>query len=178
MELKDVIEKRASVRQFTDESIPLETLKELVRRASLAPSINNAQPWKFYVITDKKILRQMAESVKEKINSFFPEFENEKQKSTKEAVIKFSTFFADAPALIAVAAKPYEAVVDKILDSSDFTHVDFNTLRNYPNIQSIGASVQNLLLTAVDLGYDACWLSGPLVAKDELEKLFNQVCSC
>lgn len=173
MELKEVIEKRTSVRQFTGESIPIDDLKEIIRRASLAPSINNSQPWKFYVITDKEILSKMAEAVKIKINSFFPELENEKQISTKDAVIKFSTFFADAPVLIAVASKPYEAVVDKIIETSDMTHGDFNTLRNYPNIQSIGACVQNILLSSVDLGYDACWLSGPLVAKEELEKIIN-----
>jgi len=173
MELKEVIEKRTSVREFTGELIPIDDLKEIIRRASLAPSINNSQPWKYYVITDKEILKRMAEAVKEKINSFFPELNNEKLKSTKEAVIKFSTFFADAPALIAVASKPYEAVVDKILGESDLTHGDFNALRNHPNLQSIGASVQNILLSSVDLGYDACWLSGPLVAKEDLEKILN-----
>ncbi len=173
MELKDVLEKRTSVRQFTGEEIPYDNLREMIRRASLAPSINNAQPWKFYVITNKSVLQHMASAIKEKLDAFFPELENEKQKSIKETVIKFSTFFTNAPALIAVASKPYEAVVDKILDNSDLSHTDFDSLRNYPNIQSIGASVQNILLSAVDMGYDACWLSGPLVAKSELEKILH-----
>ncbi len=30
-----------------------------------------------------------------------------------------------------------------------------------------------MILAAVDLGYGACWLSGPLVAKDDLEPMLG-----
>jgi nitroreductase len=55
----------------------------------------------------------------------------------------------------------------------DMTHDEINKMRNYPDIQSAGASIQNLLLAAVDMGYGACWLSGPMVAKDDIEKMLN-----
>ncbi len=42
-------------------------------------------------------------------------------------------------------------------------------MRGYPDIQSIGAAVQNLLLAALDIGYGTCWLSGPVVAREEIE---------
>ncbi len=69
MELVNAIENRASVRSFTAEKIKPEDLKELVRRAGLAPSINNSQPWKFVVVTNHELLKKMAEAVSESIGN-------------------------------------------------------------------------------------------------------------
>jgi nitroreductase len=52
MELKEVIEKRVSIRTFTDEPVAVSDIKEIIKRAGLAPSINNSQPWKFIAITN------------------------------------------------------------------------------------------------------------------------------
>ena len=53
------------------------------------------------------------------------------------------------------------------------SHEELNRLRGYPAIQSIGAAVQNMLLRATDLEYGSCWLSGMMVAREELEKLLG-----
>ncbi len=66
--------------------------------------------------------------------------------------------------------KPYETVLETAVE---LTHDEINTLRNYPDIQSAGASIQNILLTAVDMGYGACWLSGPMFARQEIEQMLN-----
>ena len=172
MELNETITQRASIRNFTDEPISLKDLKEMVRRAGLAPSINNSQPWKFYAITNQNILQAMAKAVQMKIDELFPDVSG-KDANIKETINIFSTIFVKAPAIIAVAASSYEALSDKMLSNSNLTHDDLNVLRVYPDIQSVGASVQNLLLTAVDLGYGACWLSGMLVARDELQEILK-----
>ncbi|QKK00494.1 MAG: hypothetical protein HND40_13405 [Ignavibacteriota bacterium] len=80
MELKDVIEKRSSIRMFTDEKIPIEDIKEVIRRAGLAPSINNSQPWKFIAITNKDIIDKMGKIVQEKVLDYFPH-ENKEEKN-------------------------------------------------------------------------------------------------
>jgi len=170
--LNETITKRTSIKKFTDEHVSIDDLKEMVRRAGLAPSINNSQPWKFYVITNQNILQAMAKAVQLKIDELFPEV-NGKDANIKATINIFSTIFVKAPAVIAVAAKPYEALSDKLLSNSNLTHEDLNILRIYPDIQSIGASVENLLLSAVDLGYGTCWLSGMLVAREELQEILK-----
>ena len=35
---------------------------------------------------------------------------------------------------------------------------------------SLGASIQNLLLAATDMGYGACWLTAPQVAASNVER--------
>ncbi len=171
MELQQAIETRASVRTFTEKAVPVNDLREMVRRAGLAPSINNSQPWKFYAITDQNILKAMANKVQLKIDELFPDVVEDS--NVKSTVNFFSTIFVKAPAVIAVAIEPYKSISDKLLNHSDLTHDDMNALRNFPDIQSMGASIQNLILSAVDLGYGACWLSGMLVAREELEEILK-----
>lgn len=170
MELKQVIESRASVRNFSSDDVPVEHLREMVRLAGLSPSVNNSQPWKFIAIKNRELLKCMADCVLAKINESLPVCEDEAERKAKSQVEWFSTFFGDAPAVIAIITRPYEAIVDKALPHSGLTHEDINTMRGCPDIQSIGASIENLQLAACDMGYGACWLSGPLMAREGLEK--------
>jgi len=169
MELKETIEQRTSIRNFKDAPVPVEDLKHLVRMGGYAPSVNNFQPWKFYAITNRQLLSNMAEKVKGKIEEL-PENESIASDNIKSQVEWFSTFFEEAPAVIALSMEDYESVLEKGVNLS---HQDINILRNYPDIQSAGAAIENILLTAVDMGYGACWLSAPMMAKEELEKLIG-----
>lgn len=169
MEVLDAIEKRRSVRHFLPDQVPLEDLKEMVRRAGLAPSVNNYQPWEFLVVLNRALLDRMAQKVSQKIGSL-PVNESRVATNIKSQVEWFSTFFKNAPALIALAMEEYESILEKGVRLS---HEEINRNRNFPDIQSAGACIQNLLLSAVDLGYGACWLSGPMVAREELEELLQ-----
>lgn len=55
MSFKDLIEKRHSVREFSDKKIPKEDLEEVLTEASYAPSWENAQPWHVHVATGKAL---------------------------------------------------------------------------------------------------------------------------
>jgi len=167
MNIKDAIEQRVSIRNFTEESVPRSVVSELVRRAGLAPSVNNYQPWKFIAIHNKELLNQMATVVSKKIKSL-PANQSIAAKNVKSQVEWFATFFQEAPAVVALTMEDYESVLEKGVALS---HKDINEARNHPDIQSAGAAIQNMLLSAVDLGYGACWMSAPLMAKEALEQL-------
>ena len=53
MNIKEGIEKRFSVRAFTDEVPSMEIIKEILKTANSAPSGGNIQPWKVYVLNEK-----------------------------------------------------------------------------------------------------------------------------
>jgi nitroreductase len=169
MELKSAIQKRTSVRVFKDEKVPVSDLKEMVRLAGLAPSVNNYQPWKYIAVTNKEILNQMAGIVADKIAAL-PSKKTIASKNIITQVTWFSTFFKDAPAVLALVIEPYETVLES---GVNLTHDEINRIRNFPDIQSAGASIQNLLLSAVDMGYAGCWLSGPMFAKKEIEEMLG-----
>lgn len=53
------IHSRKSVRNFTQEPVKTELLKELVKAAMAAPSSVNKQPWSFIVVTRRELLDQI-----------------------------------------------------------------------------------------------------------------------
>jgi nitroreductase len=62
------IAKRRTVRDFSDEPVPWELVRNAVRAAALAPSGANRQPWRFVVISDPAVKREirMAAEAEEK----------------------------------------------------------------------------------------------------------------
>ncbi|WII71164.1 nitroreductase family protein [Bdellovibrio sp. 22V] len=58
-EFKKVVQSRRSVRVFTEESIPEETVRECLELALLAPNSSNLQPWEFYWVLDPDKLRTL-----------------------------------------------------------------------------------------------------------------------
>jgi iodotyrosine deiodinase len=53
---------RRTVRAFSSEPVPLELIENAVRCASLAPSGANQQPWRFVVVSNPEIKRQIREA--------------------------------------------------------------------------------------------------------------------
>jgi nitroreductase len=62
MELKEVIEKRESIRDYEDKPIPQDKLLRVLEAARLAPSGSNRQPWKFVVVKDRKTRQKLAQA--------------------------------------------------------------------------------------------------------------------
>ena len=50
---------RRSVRHFSDKSIPLEVIKNIILTASSAPSGANKQPWKFIIVQEAELKRKI-----------------------------------------------------------------------------------------------------------------------
>jgi nitroreductase len=169
MELKAAIEARTSVRVFTEDKVSVEDIRELVRLSGLAPSVNNFQPWRYIAVFNKDLLNRMAEVVAEKID-LLPIKKSIAASNVKKQVTWFSTFFRDAPVVLILVTRPYETILETAVDLS---HDEINLVRNHPDIQSAGASIQNILLAAVDMGYGACWLSGPMIAREEIENMLK-----
>lgn len=64
MELFETIKKRRSVRDFTGETIPRETLEKIVNAGRWAPSGYNKQPWEFILITDRATIGKLKTAAK------------------------------------------------------------------------------------------------------------------
>ena len=156
MEFAELVEKRVSVRQFRQDPVALDHIREMVRLAGLAPSPNNQQPWRFIAVTKKPLLREMADAVRARLEALLPDAASDDARRALQRVEWFSTFFADAPLVVAVTRQPYTSVIARALSGSSLTADDINAMRGHPDIQSIGAAVEHLLLSATDLGYGSC----------------------
>ena len=54
MDFFDLVEKRRSIRKFSDESVPEKVIKKSFKAALLAANSSNLQPWEFYWVKDSK----------------------------------------------------------------------------------------------------------------------------
>jgi nitroreductase len=57
MNVSEAVQKRTSIRQFTSQKVPVETLEEILTEASYAPSGGNVQPWRIYVVQGESMVR-------------------------------------------------------------------------------------------------------------------------
>lgn len=53
--------KRVSIRKYEDRPVEQEKIERILRAAMAAPSACNQQPWEFYVVTDKELIKKLSE---------------------------------------------------------------------------------------------------------------------
>lgn len=55
-----VLKERRSIRAFSSEPVPEETIKKIISLSVLSPSAGNLQPWRIYITKDEKLKRELA----------------------------------------------------------------------------------------------------------------------
>lgn len=109
------MDKRRSVREYSDKPIPKEVIDNLLKTASTAPSGAHKQPWTFCVISDPEIKKQIRIAAeKEEKESY----ENRMPESWKKDLEPLGTdwrkpFLEIAPYLIIVFKRAYELIDGK-----------------------------------------------------------------
>lgn len=105
-----MMDKRRSVRSFSDKPIPDDVINQLILTASTAPSGAHKQPWTFCVVTDMDLKRKIREAAeKEEYESYH----NRMSEEWLEDLAPLGTdwhkeFLEIAPALIVVFKRSYE----------------------------------------------------------------------
>ena len=59
MELQEVLQRRRSIRKYTEEPVSKEEIDLLMHAAMSGPSACNKTPWEFYVVTDEAVLEKL-----------------------------------------------------------------------------------------------------------------------
>ncbi len=174
MDLFDAIAGRKSIRRFKQTPAPDEVISKILDAGRLAPSANNTQPWKFTVIKDREVLKNMAAATREMVDRMIPFAESEKQAQRLAAYKStYYTFFEHAPIVIAVCMEGYDAGTDLLFARMGYAPEEIKRLRPLPGLQSVSAAIQNMLLAVHALGYGSCWMTGPLVAQEAFGTLLG-----
>lgn len=58
---------RQSDRKYSDKAVEKEKIERIIEAGRMAPSACNAQPWKFIVVDDHKLLEQLSDSASAKL---------------------------------------------------------------------------------------------------------------
>ncbi len=104
------LNKRRSLRFFSEKSFPAEVIENLVMAASTAPSGANKQPWTFCVVSSPKLKKQIRVAAEEEERV---SYESRMSDEWKEDLKPFATdwqkpFLEIAPYLIIVFKRAYE----------------------------------------------------------------------
>ena len=176
MNIIDGIYQRKSVRKFKEAPVKKEDIVTCLNAACQAPSPKHQQNWHFVVIQNKALIHQIAEIVEKRHQDIADYAEDEKTKEKFMKLMRYYTLFKGAPVLVVVYAKPYFMIEEKILKHEPKMQEVIENLKSTQSAaQAIGAAVENFLLTAMELGYGTCYMTGPTHAKKEIEALIGIV---
>ncbi len=154
------IENRRSIRKYKRHEISKEIIEDIIYSATLAPSAKNRQPWKFIVYQGEeksKLVDVMHQGIKlEKItHKLMPEwaFAIPDAENTVRVM-------EEAPCLIAVLNTNQKTPFDSIEDEKRIVEICDSL--------SIGAAIENMILTATSYGLGTLWIANTCFAYNEL----------
>ncbi len=78
MDIFELISTRRSIRKFTDEPVPDQAIDRIIEAGTWAPSGLNNQPWKFAVIKDNELKKNLKKAPKNKFIQLGTKLVNEK----------------------------------------------------------------------------------------------------
>lgn len=141
---------RRSIRKFLDKPISQEDMTEIIQSGIKAPSSKNRQPWKYIVIQGNakedmlKVFRQGIER-EEKDSPLLP------QSKQHIASAKYTVdIMEEAPVIVFVVNTLGKSILSELTPEERIYEIC--------NIQSISASIQNMLLAAADKGIGSLWI--------------------
>lgn len=113
-EFYETMNKRRSVRQFSQEEVPVEVIENIVKTAGTSPSGAHSEPWTFVVVRDPKIKSQIRDIIEEE------EYHNYDRRMGDKWVsdLKFvrttheKPYLEEAPYLIIVMKQQYHVSKD------------------------------------------------------------------
>lgn len=141
------IKSRRSVRTYKDKTIEKEKINEILECGLMAPNARHLQPWKFIVVTDKNLIKEMSKRIRDKV------IDNPKYSFIKKrAETKEDAIFYSAPLLVFILG-------DK---------------NNHWATMDCSMAAENMMLAAKSLGIASCPIGMARFIKDEkdiIEKL-------
>lgn len=160
------IESRRSIRKYMSDSVDKELIDTIINAARLAPSAKNRQPWKFivYISEEKNRLLDVMESSLMK--------EREKHDLLPNSINDLPDAFHTLNIMKTV---PVIIVVMNTNGQNPFEAIDADTrITEICDSLSIGASIENMLLKAKDLGLGTLWIANTCFAYNDLVEFIGE----
>ena len=156
---------RRSIRKFSDKPVSQKDIVDILESGIKAPSSKNRQPWK-YIVIQGNAKAEMLKVFRQGINRE----ENEKallpQSKQHIAAAKYTiAVMEEAPTIIFVMNSLGKDILSELTPEEHIYEIC--------NIQSISASIQNMLLAATEKGIGSLWICDIYFAYQELCKWLN-----
>ncbi len=133
-----LVNKRRSIRHFSNGPIPRQIIENIVRSAGTAPSGANKQPWTFVVVSDPKLKSKIRIAAEIEEKEFYErKISNEWRKDLVPLGTDWKKPFLEiAPIIIVVFRQDYSFDINK------------NKRKHYYVMESVGIAV-GMLITAI-----------------------------
>ncbi|CAG0926402.1 3-hydroxypropanoate dehydrogenase [Thermoflexales bacterium] len=164
MNALNLIRTRRSIRGYADQPVLPDLIDQLLEAATWAPSSHNRQPWRFAVITTQDAKDQLADRMGERLWSDRAR-DGDPAEAIERDVNRSRERIISAPVIIVACLSP--------IDLDHYPDERRNSLERTMAVQSVGASIQNLLLAAHELGLGACWMCAPLFCPDVVRQVLH-----
>lgn len=175
--LTELFKTRRSIRKWKNEPVAEELLLQAIEAAVLSPNAGGKQTYKCYVITNPAKIAALGEAVTEVSDYLASLCKVAEDAEVVERWRANSGFFAKAPAIIAVSAKMYQSIADKLqacnMDDARVANINRGRQVVASRMQTVGAFVDHLLLAFHVLGLGAVWMAGPAQAKEAVERIIG-----
>lgn len=155
----DAIKNRRSIRKYKNAEVPHDMVEEIIQAGMLAPSSKNRQPWRFIVVT--------GEAKDELIAVMQRGLEREKKVPFLTESVPYISgaeytlgIMKQAPVVIFIMNEIGVELTKTITIEEHVSEIC--------NAQSIGAAIENMTLTATELGLGSLWICDTYFAYAEL----------
>jgi iodotyrosine deiodinase len=128
------LNRRRTVREFSDEPVPIEVIETAIRAAGTAPSGANMQPWRFVVVRDPEMKRRIREAAEHE------EFESYHKRMSDKWLRRLAPLGTDEHKPFLEIA-PYLIIVFRITSITDSGESE----PTYYSQESVGIAVGMLL---------------------------------
>ena len=177
-EMAELMKGRRSIRSWLEKPVHEDMLLQAIDLATWAPNGGNQQNWLFYVILNKNVINSIADAVQARADyiASLPEASQLGENLTR--MLKRSDFFRNAPSVIAVATAQYKSPLDQISAVREKVDPKVQQMSHWrrvadTRIQSIASAIAYLLLVLHQMGLGAVWMTGPMQAKGDIEKILE-----
>ncbi len=156
---------RRSIRKYKNKMISEQDILDIIESGTMAPSSKNRQPWKYIVVQGKE---------KEKmLNAFRDGIIREE--SGKALLPQSREYIGGAKYTVKILEQtPIVIFVVNSLGKGILTEMTSDErVSEICNVQSIGASIQNMLLAATEKGIGSLWICDIYFAYSELCEWLN-----
>ncbi|MPM28628.1 hypothetical protein SDC9_75154 [bioreactor metagenome] len=167
LNLEKLCKSRSSCRRFKPGNIPESAIEKIITIAKLSPYAGGRKNWDILAITDKTLKQSMANAIEEKIVSATRDMDKAEAAMFRDYGKNF-LFFTQAPVLLV----PYFRIspVMQALLRQNVTNELLQWERDN-SVKSISCVSMLVLLAAESLVLGACYMTGPLIAKEEIGKI-------
>ena len=146
MECHDAINARRSVRDFTEERIPEDTLKRIIAAAYKAPANDHFRDWHYIVVTDPEVKRQVLEGIPKNLT-----VKDVDRMTFISDPVQKESYQVAAPKQYRMLYDTAALLVPLMKKKSDILHpANLSDLNCYA---SVWCSIENLWLAATAEGY-------------------------